>query len=86
MTESFKISVEEQEVLFLSADKNILNSLEKAKIESHYHCRDGFCGACRCKLISGTVEYINEPLAYVADGEFLTCCSYPTSDLTIEID
>jgi len=86
MSKPFIISVNEREIPFISEDKTILNTLEKANIESHYHCRDGFCGACRCKLASGTIEYINEPLAYVLEGEFLTCCAYPTSDIKIEIE
>jgi len=83
---SFSITVEEREISFLEEDKTILNSLERENIESHFHCRDGFCGACRCSLKEGTVEYKQYPLAYVGDNEILTCCSYPTSDLVIEID
>ena len=83
---SFNITIEEREITFLDEDKNILNTLERENIESHFHCRDGFCGACRCSLKKGTVEYRQYPLAYVGDNEFLTCCAYPTSDIVIEID
>lgn len=83
---SFNISIEERKITFLEEDKNILNSLEREKVESHFHCRDGFCGACRCSLKEGTVEYKQYPLAYIGDNEILTCCSYPTSDIVIEID
>ena len=86
MSESFKIKIKEHNIVFLQSDKNVLNALERENIETHYHCRDGFCGACRCKLIKGSVKYINEPLAYIDDGEFLTCCAYPTSDIYIEED
>lgn len=82
----FNITIEEREITFLEEDKNILNTLEREKIESHFHCRDGFCGACRCSLKKGTVEYKQYPLAYIGDNEILTCCSYPTSDIVIEID
>ncbi|KXJ51312.1 MAG: hypothetical protein AXW17_09415 [Colwellia sp. Phe_37] len=83
---SFSITVEEREIAFLAEDKNILNTLERENIESHFHCRDGFCGACRCTLKKGTVEYNEYPLAFIGDGEILTCCAYPTSDIVIEID
>ena len=53
---SFSITIEEREIAFLDEDKNILNSLERENVESHFHCRDGFCGACRCTLKKGTVE------------------------------
>jgi ferredoxin len=79
------ISVGGRIISFFDSDKNILNSLDRENIESHYHCRDGFCGACRCKLIKGSVEYPNEPLAYIDDDEILTCCSKPTSDIEIDI-
>ncbi len=83
---SFNITIEDREIAFLEEDKNILKTLERENIESHFHCRDGFCGACRCSLKKGTVEYRQYPLAYVADNEILTCCSYPTSNIVIEID
>ncbi|MGB2739597.1 MAG: class I ribonucleotide reductase maintenance protein YfaE [Cognaticolwellia sp.] len=83
---SFSITVEGREIAFLDEDKNILNTLERKNIESHFHCRDGFCGACRCSLKKGTVEYNQFPLAFIGDNEILTCCAYPTSNITIEID
>lgn len=75
----------EIEFEFQSGDKTLLTSLLSQKVDVLYHCREGFCGACRCKLKSGTVEYINEPLAFVRSGEILTCCSNPTSDIEIEL-
>ncbi|UUO22329.1 2Fe-2S iron-sulfur cluster binding domain-containing protein [Colwellia sp. M166] len=83
---SFSITIEERKIAFLDEDKNILNSLERENVESHFHCRDGFCGACRCTLKKGTVEYNEYPLAFIGAGEILTCCAYPTSDIVIEID
>lgn len=82
---SWKITTEERVISFLEQDKNILGSLERENIESHYHCKDGFCGACRCKLIKGKVHYEGAPLAYVGDDEILTCCSIPTTDIEIDI-
>ncbi|AWB57829.1 class I ribonucleotide reductase maintenance protein YfaE [Colwellia sp. Arc7-D] len=82
----FSITVEGREIPFLDKDKNILNTLERENIESHFHCRDGFCGACRCSLKKGTVDYQQYPLAYIGDNEILTCCAYPTSNIVIELD
>jgi ferredoxin len=83
----YKITVGEDKFIESSPKLTILQSLEENKVESHYHCRDGYCGACRVKLKKGIVRYTNgEPLAYIADDEILTCCSIPSSDIEIEID
>ncbi|MFT6987228.1 MAG: ferredoxin [Psychromonas sp.] len=59
----------------LDTQKTLLENLEAQEISVEYHCRDGYCGACRCQLHSGEVEYKNDPLAYYREGEVLTCCS-----------
>ncbi len=70
---------------FDTASPNLLVSLEQQQFEVNFHCRAGFCGACRCKLIQGQVSYLEEPLAFVRKGEFLPCCSVPVTDIDIEI-
>ncbi|WP_299268057.1 class I ribonucleotide reductase maintenance protein YfaE [uncultured Psychrosphaera sp.] len=75
----------ETEIEFVNTDATLLNSLQKNSVDMLYHCKEGFCGACRCKLKSGSISYINEPLAFVRKGEILTCCSVPNEDIEIEI-
>lgn len=70
---------------FDSSANTLLDALEHQQLEVNFHCREGYCGACRCKLLSGEVKYINEPLAFVRKGEFLPCCSVPVTDIEIEI-
>lgn len=70
---------------FDPASPNLLVSLEQQQFEVNFHCRAGFCGACRCKLVQGEVNYLEEPLAFVRKGEFLPCCSVPATDIEIEI-
>jgi len=48
-----------------------------------YHCREGFCGACRVRKIIGTVDYTLDPLAFIDDDEILPCCSTPKTDIEI---
>lgn len=69
-----------------SAGDTLLECLEINQIEVQYHCREGFCGACRTKLLSGKIEYNIAPLAYLDDDEFLPCCSVPKTDIEIELD
>ena len=70
---------------FDGSAQTLLEALELKQLEVNFHCREGYCGACRCKLVSGEVNYINEPLAFVRKGEFLPCCSVPVTDIEIEI-
>ena len=70
---------------FDGSQPTILQSIEQQKQDISYQCREGYCGACRCKLLSGTIKYLHEPLAFVRKGEFLPCCSIPTTDIEIEI-
>ena len=66
--------------------KNLLEALEQQGFDPHYHCRDGFCGACRCKLLSGSIDYTVEPIAFIHPGEILTCCAIPKSDIEVDLD
>ncbi|WNC69998.1 class I ribonucleotide reductase maintenance protein YfaE [Thalassotalea nanhaiensis] len=67
--------------------KTTLEFLESNNIDIHFHCRDGFCGACRVTLEQGEIEYINgEPLAFVRDGEVLPCCCIPKTDIVISTE
>ncbi|WDE09635.1 class I ribonucleotide reductase maintenance protein YfaE [Thalassomonas haliotis] len=81
------ISVEGKKVTCTGQYPSILECLEDADVEVHYHCRDGFCGACRVTLEQGKVVYPQgEPLAFVGEGEILTCCSLPVTDIKITLD
>ena len=85
MTKTFKVIVNGGPELAVDATEGtLLEALEKHQLEMHYHCRRGFCGACRTKLNSGQVRYTTEPLAYVRKGDILPCCCVPESDLDIE--
>ena len=81
-----KISIDNTTVLYKNAKQTLLECLEEAKHEIHYHCRDGYCGACRITLNNGEVDYFKgEPLAYVGKGEILPCCCKPIGDINITL-
>lgn len=83
----YTITVNDKAVIYRDKRQSMLTCLEQANIEVDFHCRDGFCGACRIKLSQGQVIYPQgEPLAFVADGEVLACCCKPASDITILIE
>jgi ferredoxin len=84
---SNNITIANKNIIYRETHKTLLNCLEAENIEVHYHCRDGFCGACRVKLNKGDIVYPNgEPLAFIGVGEILPCCCIPVNDIDITID
>lgn len=82
-----KIKVGDQVAYFDEKQhKNLLEALEQQGFEPHYHCRDGYCGACRCKLVQGEVDYTLAPIAFIHPGEVLTCCATPKQDIELDLD
>ena len=54
-----------------------------------YGCKDGACGSCKCKLLTGTVTHGPHQLKALsleeeAAGFVLTCCAQAQSDLVLE--
>lgn len=62
---------------------SILMHIIENQLNIHFECQQGYCGACRAKLISGEVSYINDPLAFLMEGDFLTCSTLPKSDVIV---
>ena len=67
----------------------ILRAVLDAGLMLPYGCRNGACGACKGRLISGSVDYgCAEPGALSeqdrAEGLALFCCATPLTDLVIE--
>jgi ferredoxin len=82
-----KINVQSKVVHYENNEQTLLECLESADVEVHYHCRDGFCGACRVTLVEGEINYpLGEPLAFVGDNEILPCCCIPVTDITLLLD
>jgi ferredoxin len=69
----------------LSGDESLLDGLLRTGHQIEYQCRHGYCGACRCKLVSGEVSYPTLPLAFIPAGEVLTCCGKPESTLVLDL-
>ncbi|MBQ6655355.1 MAG: iron-sulfur cluster-binding domain-containing protein [Erysipelotrichaceae bacterium] len=71
------------------AGTSLVNAIEQSGIRIPVHCRSGYCGFCHSRLISGeifTPGFLEHRRA--ADhtyGYIHPCCSFPLSDLEIEI-
>ena len=67
----------------------VLDAAQKAGLVLPYGCRDGACGSCKGKLISGMVNYGDYaekalPAEEKANGAVLFCQAKPLSDIVIE--
>ena len=73
----------------MKAGETVLVALERAGIAAPSRCRSGECGWCRSRLDCGEVftpsDLDARRLADIKNGHIHICCSYPLSDLTIEI-
>lgn len=77
------ITINDQKIASQGAG-SILDALERHQIQIESQCRDGYCGACRCQLIEGSISYVKETMAYLNEGEFLACSAVPDSDIVIK--
>lgn len=64
---------------------NLLESLEAQDIHIPYQCREGYCGGCRTDLIDGEVAYLQEPMAWINEGEILPCCCVPKTAIKLKL-
>jgi len=72
-----------------SRDETLLTAAIRQGIGLPYGCRDGACGSCKSRLVSGRVIHgAHQQKALSAaeeDGGFvLTCCAAPQTDCTVE--
>lgn len=70
-------------------DETMLAAGIRSGIGLPYGCKNGACGSCKCKKISGTVvhgPHQDKALSAQeeADGYVLTCCGVATSDVVLE--
>jgi CDP-4-dehydro-6-deoxyglucose reductase len=87
---SFKVRIEPAGREFEVAEgQPILQAAIDAGIGLPYGCRDGACGSCKCKRVSGTIELGVHQQRALSDAEWaegytLTCVARALSDLVLE--
>ena len=75
---------EKMHTLDWPAGRRMLDVMIDAGLAASYSCREGVCGACACRLVSGKVEMAhNEVLEDedLADGYILACQSVAVTEL-----
>lgn len=73
----------------VEADETILDAGLKHGYTLPYSCRNGACGACKGKVLQGSVDHGKSQAHALTDadkaqGLTLFCCAKPLSDITIE--
>jgi CDP-4-dehydro-6-deoxyglucose reductase, E3 len=87
---SFQITIQPSNRSFaVNPDQFILAAGIAQGIGLPYGCKDGACGSCKCKKLSGLVEHgPHQSKALTAEEEengfMLTCCAKPLSDVLLE--
>ncbi len=76
-------------VFSVSADESILAAALRQGLTLPYGCRDGVCGSCRGRVLSGEVAHGNASTAVLGEsdrlaGFALLCCATARTDLCIE--
>ncbi|MCQ9617737.1 FAD-binding oxidoreductase [Paenalcaligenes niemegkensis] len=63
----------------------LLELAEAQGLSPDFNCRSGLCNTCMCRLVSGDVEYIEEPLDMPPAGKVLLCCSRPVGAVVVDL-
>ena len=91
-TSSFKLTVEicgETTAIDCNANETLLSAMERQGIPAPANCRSGICGWCHSRLISGEVyvprEVDGRRLADLQYGYIHPCCSFPLSNICIDV-
>jgi len=89
-TSAYKIHVQPSGREFtVEGEETILAAGIRQGIGLPYGCKDGACGSCKCKKVSGTVVHGTHQSKALSDeeeaqGMVLTCCAVPQSDVVLE--
>ena len=90
MSVAFSIAIQPSGRQFQALDdETLLSAGIRQGIGLPYGCKDGACGSCKCKKISGDVVHgPHQDKALTAEelaqGMILTCCAQPRSDVVLE--
>jgi ferredoxin len=74
------------EAAWQPGDGTLLEFAEEYGLAPAFGCRSGICGSCKTRIVSGEVDYLEEPLAPHAHDEVLLCCSVPRQHLAGKIN
>lgn len=68
-----------RQVDWLPGSGTLLELAERSGLTPEYGCRNGTCGTCRTKVLSGHVAYPGRPLPDTGEDTALICCAVPAA-------
>ena len=72
-------------VPFAASRRSVLDLADACDVRTRWRCRSGVCHTCTTPLLSGDVTYSPSPLEPPADGDVLTCCAQPGTDIVLDM-
>lgn len=69
-----------------SESGSLLELAETAGLSPKHNCRQGNCGTCAVRVLSGTVAYERKPAVTPPVGYALICCGRPMTDDDLVLD
>ncbi|GAA5172460.1 CDP-6-deoxy-delta-3,4-glucoseen reductase [Viridibacterium curvum] len=90
MSNTYQVTLQPAGHQFPAADDtSVLQSALNAELIMPYGCKDGACGSCKARVLSGQVDHGRSPESTLPPtdrdaGLALMCCAKPLSDLSIE--
>lgn len=85
-----KLTIEpSHQEIAVESGETLLDAALRAGFNMPYGCRNGACGACKGKVLEGSVKHRDHAtsalnLTEIASGLALFCCAEPEGDVTIE--
>lgn len=86
-----KITIIPENIEFsITDEETILTNALRQKLNLPYGCRNGNCGACKCRVSSGEIKLDSYKPAVLTDEEIqqgytLLCKAHPIGDVVLEI-
>ncbi len=75
---------------YVESGETVLDAALRQGVNLRYGCRNGACGACKGKILQGSVSYDEPPIALedsdVEQNLALFCEAKPDSELVIEVE
>ena len=75
---------------YVESGETVLDAALRQGINLRYGCRNGACGACKGKILQGSISYDEQPIALedsdVEQNLALFCEAKPDTELVIEVE